>query len=102
MNGNRLDYEEARPLDGSLMAGRAGLLAILSVMCVGVPVAGFVTRPGEFFVVVGVLVSMAGMALAILGMVIDRRAVVVCSVVLAIHVMVEAFFGWMIYLSRHC
>ena len=97
MGDHRLDYERPRPLDGWLMAGRAGLLVVLSLMCVGVPVAGYVTANREMFIVGGVLASIVGMTLAIVGMLVDRRAVVVCSMALAVHVMVEAYCVWTIF-----
>jgi hypothetical protein len=102
MRDHRLDYYPPRRREGSLMAGRAALLAILSVMCAAALVVGFVMNPGEGFLVAGVLVSLVGMTLAIVGIVVDRRTVLVCSIVLSVHVLVEAFFAFTFYLSLHC
>jgi hypothetical protein len=80
----------------------ANALATWSLACLGLPAAGFIFRVGPLFLCGGLLAPLLGMALAMGGLISDRRAAGICGAALGINALVGAYFGWLIFVDGLC
>jgi hypothetical protein len=95
-----VDYQPRSKVRGK----RAGNLAAASMMLLLIPIIGLKTH-NETVITLGITVApLAGIALALGGLVIARRqpaGAIACAVALAANI-IPALFGWLIFIHGIC
>jgi hypothetical protein len=81
---------------------RANVLGFGALMCLCFPVAGYVSAIGPLFLGGGLFAPLVGVVLALVGILAEPRAAVLCSIALAINLSVWIFFAWLIFVHGLC
>ncbi|HEY7118050.1 MAG TPA: hypothetical protein VH475_15790 [Tepidisphaeraceae bacterium] len=81
----------------------AGVFALLSLACVAVPAAGWVTRNGPLFLCGGVIAPVIGMLLATVGIARGRSPDAgTCAFALLINGVIATYFAWLFFVRGLC